>query len=176
MPITTIKFVTIVIHARAIIALQSYGYSLTAKHERLLNKLNLVGLSQSNFQSGSLHNNYIQERMSVQKIAAMCILWQFFHHSSCSIAYMKYLKLKAINWGQPLAAHKLNATPIASSTVTNYVKCMGQCGKTKGCVAINFGPMEGGERKCEMLGTTRHSASMANITVKAGWTYVGPKV
>jgi hypothetical protein len=64
---------------------------------------------------------------------------------------MKYSKLKAINWVLPLAGHKLNVTPIATSRVTNYIKCMTHCAKTKGCVAINLGPAQAGEHECEML-------------------------
>ncbi len=115
--------------------------------------------------------------MSSRKInAALCMLWQIFQLSSCSIASLKYSNLKAINWGLPLVGHKLNMTPIATSSVTNRVKCMAECGKTKGCVSINLGPSQSGEQKCELLETTRYSKSNAKFTVQAGWTYVGPKV
>jgi hypothetical protein len=86
---------------------------------------------------------------------------------------MKYSKLKAINWGLPLAGHKLNVTPIATSRVTNHIKCTAHCAKTKECVAINLSP---GEHECEMLETTQYSLLFAKFTAKAGWTYVGPKV
>jgi hypothetical protein len=119
--------------------------------------------------------------MSARKItAALCMLWQYFHLSSCSIAYMKYSKLKAINWGLPLAGHKLNVTPIATSRVTNHIKCMAHCAKTMGCVATNLGPAQAGQHECEMLKTTRYSIlnvfSAKIFTAKAGWTYIGPKV
>ncbi len=119
-------------------------------------------------------------KMRAGEITAFCILWKLFHLSSCSIAHMKYSKpvskLKAINWGLPLAGHKLNATPVATSRVTNHIKCMAQCAKTEGCVAINLGPLQGKERECEMLDITRYSVSSFNFTAKAGWTYIGPKV
>ena len=89
---------------------------------------------------------------------------------------MKYSNLKAINWGLPLAGHKLNVTPIATTRKTNHFQCMAECGKTKGCVAINLGPSQDGEKKCELLNSVRHSLSNANFVVNAGWTYVGPKV
>ena len=99
---------------------------------------------------------------------------------------MKYSKLAAINWGQPLAGHKLNVTPIAMSRVTNHIKCITECAKSEGCVAINLGPSQAGEHDCEMLKTTRHSLFNANVMLnsisnaifiaKPGWTYVGPKV
>ena len=117
--------------------------------------------------------------MCTRKInAALCMLWQLFQLSSCSIAHMKYSNLKAINWGLPLAGHKLNVTPIVTSTVTNRVKCMAECGKTKGCVSINLSPSQSGEQKCELLETTAYSRSSLNAkyAVQAGWTYVGPKV
>ncbi|CAB4038036.1 Hypothetical predicted protein, partial [Paramuricea clavata] len=92
---------------------------------------------------------------------------------------MKYSKLKAINWGLPLAGHKLNVTPIATSRVTNHIKCMVHCAKTEGCVAINLGPAQAGQHECEMLETTRYSIlnilSAKTFTAKAGWTYIGPK-
>ena len=116
-------------------------------------------------------------KMSARKFTAgLCILWQCFHLSSCSIAYMKYSKLKAINWGLPLAGHKLNVTPIATSRVTNHIKCMVHCAKTEGCVATNLGPAQAGQHECEMLETTRYSILNSKFTAKAGWTYVGPKV
>lgn len=114
-------------------------------------------------------------KMLPREIIAVCLFWQFFHQSCCKIAYLKYSKLKAINWGLPLTGHKLNATPIATSKVTNHVKCMGRCGKTEGCVAINLGPSQSGERECEMLRATRYSL-LVPISVEADWTYVGPKV
>ena len=91
---------------------------------------------------------------------------------------MKYSKLKAMNWGLPLVGHKHIATPIATSKVTNHSKCMAQCGKTEGCVAINIGTsQEDQEHKCEMLDTTRYSASnFMNFTAQPGWTYTGLKV
>ncbi|CAB4020032.1 Hypothetical predicted protein [Paramuricea clavata] len=113
--------------------------------------------------------------MSARKVTAgLCILWQCFHLSSCSIAHMKYSKLKAINWGLPLAGHKFNVTPIATSRVTNHIKCMVHCAETEGCVAINLGPAQAGEHECEMLETTRYSIFNAKFTAKAGWKYVGP--
>ena len=89
---------------------------------------------------------------------------------------MKYSKLKAINWGLPQVGHKLNVTPIATARKTNHIKCMAECGKTKGCVSINLGPSQNGEKECELLDVIRHSFSNANFIVNAGWTYVGPKV
>ena len=88
---------------------------------------------------------------------------------------MKYSNLKAINWGLPLAGHKLNVTPIATTRKTNHIKCMAECGKTKECVAINLGPSQDGEKECELLDVVRHSLSNANFVVSTGWTYVGPK-
>ena len=86
--------------------------------------------------------------MCTRKInAGLCMLWQLFQLSSCSIAHMKYSNLKAINWGLPLAGHKLNVTPIATSKVTNHIKCMAECGKNKQCVSINLGPSQGGVRE-----------------------------
>ncbi len=114
--------------------------------------------------------------MTATKAIAALMLWQFFQLSSCSIAHMKYSNLKAINWGLPLAGHKLNVTPIATSKVTNHITCMAECGKTKGCISINLGPSQSGEQKCELLETTRYSKSNSKFTVQAGWTYVGPKV
>ena len=112
----------------------------------------------------------------MKKVTAFAIFWQFFHLSSCSLAYLKYANMKAINWGQPLAGHRLNATPIATSKVSNRIKCMAECGKTQGCVAINLGPNQVGEHECEFLSNTRYGFSFVNITAEAGWTYTGPKV
>ena len=115
--------------------------------------------------------------MYARQIAVtFCIAWQFFHLSNCTIAYMKYSKIKAINWGSPLAGHKFNVTPISTTKTTNLIQCMTQCTKAEECIAVNFGPPQSGERECEMLAITRHSKSKEKFTVKAGWTYVGPKV
>ena len=118
--------------------------------------------------------------MSVRRIAViLCMLWQLFSLSSGAISYVNHSKLKAINWGLPLAGHKLNVTPIATARKTNHVKCMAECGKTKGCVAINLGPSQNGEGECELLDVVRYSFSAnlnANFVVSVGWTYVGPKV
>ena len=89
---------------------------------------------------------------------------------------MKYSNIKAINWGLPLAGHKLNVTPIATARKMNHIKCMAECVKTKGCVAINLGPSKNGEKECELLDVMRYSSSNAKFIVNAGWTYVGPKV
>ena len=114
--------------------------------------------------------------MSVKKVSALAtIFWHLFQLSSCSLARVKYGNVKAINWGLPLAGHRLNATPIATSKVPNRIKCMAQCGKTKECVAINLGPDQAGEHECELLDSTRYGFLFA-ITVEAGWTYTGPKV
>ena len=111
-----------------------------------------------------------------QITAALCLLWQFFNLSSCSIGHMKYRKLKVMNWGLPLAGHKFNVTPIATSKATNHMKCMTQCTKTDGCAAINLGPLEEGKQECEMLNITRHLKLHKKFTPKPGWTYIGPKV
>ena len=113
--------------------------------------------------------------MFVKKIITLAIFWQFFHLSNCSLAHVKYTKLKAINWGLPLAGHRLNATPIATSKVPNRMKCMAECGKTKGCVAINLGPHQAGKHECELLDTSRYGL-WADMTVKDGWSYAGSKV
>jgi hypothetical protein len=83
-----------------------------------------------------------------------------------------------MNWGLPLAGHKYNVTPIATSKVTDNMNCMVQCGRNEGCVAINIGPrLQGQDRKCEMLDTTRYSVSnFMNFTAQPGWTYIGLKV
>lgn len=111
-----------------------------------------------------------------QIVVAFCIAWKFFHLSNCTIAYMKYSKIKAINWGLPLAGNTFNITPIATTKATNHIQCMTQCTKAEKCIAVNVGPSQSGERECEMLAVTRHSKSQKRFTVKAGWTYVGPKV
>ena len=118
----------------------------------------------------------LQDMSTRSNTVILCILWQLFSLSSCTISYMKYSKLKAINWGLPLAAHKLNVTPIATTRKTNHIKCMAECGKTKGCVAINLGPSQDREKECELLDVARHSLSNADFIVSTGWTYVGPKV
>jgi hypothetical protein len=51
-----------------------------------------------------------------------------------------------------------------------------ECGKTKGCVAINLGPSQNGEKECELLDVKRYSSSNANFIVSPDWTYAGPKV
>ena len=106
----------------------------------------------------------------------LCIIWLSLHLSSCSIAHMKHKNMKALNWGLPLAGHKLNMTPIATTKATKHMKCMAQCTKVEGCVAINLGPSQNGEGECEMLNLTRYSKPPAGFTAKPGWTYVGPKV
>ncbi|XP_028406691.1 ficolin-1-B-like [Dendronephthya gigantea] len=83
--------------------------------------------------------------------------------------------MKAINWGLPLAGHKLDATPIATSKVSNRIQCMAKCTKTQGCVSINLGPSQAGEHECALLDTTRYGSTFRNLTVAAGWTYMGPK-
>ena len=107
-----------------------------------------------------------------------CILWQFLHSSSgtINVASLKYSRFKAINWDLPLVGHKFNVTPIATTKVTSHIKCMAQCGKTEGCVAINMSPLEGEEHECELLDLTRYSKFSLKLIVKPGWTYTGPKV
>ena len=110
--------------------------------------------------------------------SSLYMLWHCFHLScsSVTVAHMEHSHLKAINWGFPLAGHKLNVTPIATSIEKNHFKCMVQCGKTDDCVAINLGPLQDGEHKCELLETTRYSKSNSKFIANAGWTYSGPKV
>ena len=109
--------------------------------------------------------------------AILCILWQLFSLSTADISYVKYSKLKAINWGLPLAGHKLNVTPIATARKTNHIQCMAECGKTKDCVAINLGPSQDGKKECELLDVLRHSLPNTKyFVVSPGWAYVGPKV
>lgn len=88
---------------------------------------------------------------------------------------MKHKKLEVVNWGLPLAGHKLNMTPIARAKATNHMKCMAQCTKIEECVAINLGPLQSEERECEMLDNTRYSRPPVNFIAKPGWIYVGPK-
>ena len=109
---------------------------------------------------------------------ALCIVCLGFHLSSCSITLMKHKKFRAVNWGLALAGHKLNMTPIATTKATNHIKCMTQCTKIDGCLAINLGPPHNGERECEMFNITRYSMvwPLVKFTAKPGWTYVGPKV
>ena len=115
-------------------------------------------------------------KMSIRQITALfCVVYQSFDLSSCIIAFMKHSKIKAMNWGLPLAGHKLNMTPMATKA-TNHMKCMAQCTKIDGCVAINLGPPQNGEQQCEIFNVTRYSKPPANFTAKSGWTYVGPKV
>ena len=109
----------------------------------------------------------------MEKLIALAIFWHF-HLSSCSLSHVKYASLKAINWGLPLAGHRLNSTPIASSKVANRVQCLASCAKTEGCVAINLGPLQAVEHECELLDTSRYG--FADMAVKAGWTYTGSKV
>ena len=91
---------------------------------------------------------------------------------------MKYSKIKGITWGLPLAGHRFNVTPIATTKATNHIECMTRCTKAERCMAINFGPpqAQSRERECELLAITRHLKSPKKFTVKPGWTYVGPKV
>ena len=119
---------------------------------------------------------YVQKMATTQIAVALCIIWLSFHPSSCSIALMKHRKLKAVNWGLPLAGHKLNMTPLASAKATNHMKCMAQCTKIEGCIAINLGPLQSEERECEMLDNTRYSKPPVKLIAKPGWIYVGPKV
>ena len=118
----------------------------------------------------------LQNMSSRNLTLILCIVWQLFSLSIATISYMKYSNLKAINWGLPLAAHKLNVTPIATTRKTNHIKCMAECGTTKGCFAINLGPSKNEEKECELLDVVRHSLSNANFVVSTGWTYIGPKV
>ena len=113
--------------------------------------------------------------MAVAIVFALALFWQTFHLSTCTLAYRKYGNLKAVNWGLPLAGHRLNATPIATKNVADRMACMTQCVKTNGCVAINFGPEQAGEHECELLNTTRYRV-FQEIIVKPAWTYTGIKV
>ena len=114
--------------------------------------------------------------MAVGKICVLVFLFQLFHIATCTLAYLKYGNFKAINWGLPLAGHRLNATPIATSKVSDRMACMTKCVKTDGCVATNFGPEKTEEHECELLNTTRYGISFKKIIVESGWTYTGPKV
>jgi hypothetical protein len=119
---------------------------------------------------------FAELNMSVRSIAVTFgIFWQLFSLSRAGISHMKYLNVKAINWGLPLAGHKLNATPIATTKKTNHIQCMVECAKTEGCVAINHGPSQNGEKECELLDVARYSLKNP-IIASPGWTYVGPKV
>ena len=114
--------------------------------------------------------------MSLKKIVILAVLWHVFYLASCSLFHVNYANVKAINWGLPLAGHKLNATPIATSKVSNRIQCMAKCTKTKGCLSINLGPSEAGKHECALLETILYGSTFPNLTVAAGWTYVGPKV
>ena len=114
--------------------------------------------------------------MAVARICAIVLLFQLFHIATCTLSYVKYGNFKAINWGLPLAGHRLNATPIATSKASDGITCMTKCVKTDGCVATNFGPEQAGEHECELLSTTRYGLSFRKIIVESGWTYTGPKV
>lgn len=114
--------------------------------------------------------------MAVARIFSLVFLWQLFHISTCALSYLKYGNFKAINWGLPLAGHRLNATPIATSKVSDRMACMTKCVKADGCIATNFGPEQAGEHECELLNTSRYGFSLKKIIVEPGWTYTGPKV
>ena len=95
------------------------------------------------------------------------------------LTYVKHSKLTGtINWGLPLAGHKLSTKPINSGTAKDRVHCMMQCTKTEDCIAINLGPQDArGLHVCETLSVHRHFVNLVNnITVAAEWTYVGIKV
>ena len=113
--------------------------------------------------------------MSCIEITALCIIWLFLEMSS--VVDAKHSKFAVVNWGLPLAGHKLNTTPIAISAVTNHIQCMTQCVKTNGCFAVNIGSLSEGLHNCEMLKTGRYYfISNVPFVLQAGWTYIGPKV
>lgn len=95
--------------------------------------------------------------------------------SSSSATYREMSDFRVINWGLPLAGHKLKVRPLNMGTARNLFDCMSQCTKTEECISINLGPRVGEEHVCEELKQDRHRL-FKNMTIQPGWTYVGLKV
>ena len=81
---------------------------------------------------------------------------------------MKYSKIKGITWGLPLAGHRFNVTPIATTKATNHIECMTRCTKAElEMYGYKFWSSTGTEQRAGVRTVGHHTAF--EIPKKVHW-------